>query len=49
MIQSADYDRIKSLKEERIRRWGKASRLVADSSYEVLKDFRSNNRLKRLK
>lgn len=34
-------------RDERIRRWQKAAKLVASSSYEVLKDFESNSRLKR--
>ena len=36
-------------REERVRRWKKAARLVADSSYEVLKDFQPHSRIKRTK
>lgn len=34
-------------REERVRRWKKAARLVAESSHEVLKDFQPHSRIKR--
>ena len=36
------------LRMERIKKWKKAARLVADSSYETLKDFQTSKRFEKL-